>query len=204
MGYGNINYEITLFQYVGITDLILLIYSYLFYSFTKPNQMKTFCLTTLIAVFLFFCTNGIQAQTIQPKLNQAELLKQFAGDWEISVGNDTNLFISVKHFSTGNGFYVSDKLITQGKRLVEGTGFWAYDDAINKITLSLLRSDGEVIQNQGIFTSTHTYEYSNVNNSPSYLGVTKCSFEFTSPNEIKGIFIFNNQEFIQTMKRVLY
>ncbi|MBN1186685.1 MAG: hypothetical protein JXB49_30690, partial [Bacteroidales bacterium] len=25
--------------------------------------MKTFCLTTLIAVFLFFCTNGIQAQT---------------------------------------------------------------------------------------------------------------------------------------------
>ncbi len=146
----------------------------------------------------------LQSQTAQPRLNQAELLKQFAGDWEISIGNDTNLFISVKHFSTGNGFNVSDKLIIQGKILVEGTGFWAYDDAIKKITLSLLRSDGEVIQNQGIFTSANTYEYSNVNNSPSYVGVTRCSFEFTSPNEIKGIFKFNNQEFIQTMKRVLY
>ena len=166
--------------------------------------MRTFWKTTIIAALLLIGLNRIQAQTIHPKLNQIELLKQFAGDWEISVGNDTNLFISVKQFSTGNGFYVSDKLITQGKILVEGTGFWAYDDAIKKITLSLLRSDGEIIHNQGIFTSTNTYEYSNVNNSPSYVGVTKCSFEFTSPNEIKGIFIINNQEFIQTMKRVLY
>jgi hypothetical protein len=32
--------------------------------------MKTFCKTTMIVVFLLFCTNGIQAQTTQAKLNK--------------------------------------------------------------------------------------------------------------------------------------
>lgn len=137
------------------------------------------------------------------ELNQIELLKQFAGDWEIPIGKDTALLISVKSFHTGKGYIVTDKLMAKGRILAEGTGFWAYDDAINKINLSLLRTDGEVIQNQGIFTTAKTYEYVNVNNSPSYTGVTGCLFEFTSPDEIKGRFIFNNQEYIQIMKRIV-
>jgi len=36
----------------------------------KPNQMKTFFLPTMIAVFLFCYTNGIQAQTTQTQLKQ--------------------------------------------------------------------------------------------------------------------------------------
>jgi hypothetical protein len=135
-------------------------------------------------------------------LNQAELLKKFIGNWEILVGKDTSLFIVIKNFKGGNGLYVSDRLETKGKVLVEGTGFWAYDAGINKVTLSLMRSNGEVTQNIGIFTSPTTYEYVNVNNSPNYIGVSKCIFEFVSPDEIKGIYTIDNKEFIQPMKRI--
>lgn len=51
--------------------------------------MKTFCLTTMIAVFLFFCSNGMLAQTTQTKLNQVELMKQFLGTWKCEIAKDT-------------------------------------------------------------------------------------------------------------------
>jgi len=135
-------------------------------------------------------------------LNQAELLKKFIGNWEIPVGKDTSLVMVIKNFKVGNGLYVSDKLETKGKVLLEGTGFWTYDTGINKVTLSLMRSNGEVTQNLGFFTSATTYEYVNVNNSPDYMGISKCIFEFVSPDEIKGIYTIDNKEFIQPMKRI--
>ena len=51
--------------------------------------MKTFCLTSIIAAFLLFCVNGIQAQTTQTKLNQSELIQQFLGTWQHNLGKDT-------------------------------------------------------------------------------------------------------------------
>jgi hypothetical protein len=135
-------------------------------------------------------------------LNQAELLKKFVGNWEIPVGKDTSLFIVVKSYQGGNGLNVSDKLATKGMMLVEGTGFWAYDEAINKINLSVLRSNGDVTQNLGAFTSPNTYEYVNVNNSPSYKGVSKCTLEFISPDEIKGKYLVGNEAVILTWKRL--
>ena len=45
--------------------------------------MKAFFLTTMIAGFLLFCPNGTQAQTIDAKLNQVELMKQFIGTWTL-------------------------------------------------------------------------------------------------------------------------
>jgi len=135
-------------------------------------------------------------------LNQTELLKKFIGNWQIPVGKDTSLIMVIKNFKGGNGLYVSDKLETKGKVLLEGTGFWAYDTGINKVTLSLMRSNGDVTQNLGFFTSATTYEYVNVNNSPDYMGVSKCIFEFVSPDEIKGIYTIDNKEFIQAMKRI--
>ena len=52
--------------------------------------MKKICLTTAIAVFLLFCSNGIQAQTTQTTLNQIELMKQSVGTWQ----KDVDIFVS--------------------------------------------------------------------------------------------------------------
>ena len=40
--------------------------------------MKAFCIATIIAVFLFFCTNRIQAQTTQTKPDQGIQLPQLS------------------------------------------------------------------------------------------------------------------------------
>jgi hypothetical protein len=45
--------------------------------------MKKICFTTTIVIFLLLCTNGIQAQTTQTKLNQVELMKHFIGTWTL-------------------------------------------------------------------------------------------------------------------------
>ena len=155
---------------------------------------------------IYHVESGIEKNVINSEsskeLNQAELLKKFVGNWEIPVGKDTSLFLVIKNYKGEYGLNVSDKLSTKGKTLVEGTGFWAFDAAINKINLSVLRSNGDVTQNLGAFTSPNTYEYVNVNNSPSYKGVSKCTLDFMSPDEIKGKYLVGNEAAILTWKRV--
>jgi hypothetical protein len=72
--------------------------------------MKTFCLTTMIVVFLLLCTQGIQAQTQQTKLNQAELLKQFLGTWKSEMVNDTTWAGEMKSFGNGLEAYFKAEL----------------------------------------------------------------------------------------------
>ena len=96
--------------------------------------MKKFCLTTAIAVFLLFLLNGLRAQTTQTKLNQVELMKQFAGSWKCDMAEDTTKFWESKSYGTGlegNFKYVSkDKMVLEGKEL------WGYDRKIDKFILS--------------------------------------------------------------------
>jgi hypothetical protein len=65
-----------------------------------------------------------------------------------------------------------------------------------------LISNGDVTQNLGAFTSSNTYEYVNVNNSPSYKGVSNSTLEFISPDEIKGKYLVGNEAVILTWKRL--
>jgi hypothetical protein len=87
--------------------------------------MKTFCLTTMIALFLFFCTNGLQAQTTQTKLNQVELMKQFIGTWKGETGKDTTFTIEDKSFGDGHDVYL--KTETKGKIIWEAKSLVGYD-----------------------------------------------------------------------------
>ena len=75
--------------------------------------MKTFILTAMIAVFLLFYTNELQAQSTQTQLNQLELIKQFIGNWTCEMGKDTTVFCEYKLFGTGIEDYY--KAITKGK-----------------------------------------------------------------------------------------
>ncbi len=86
--------------------------------------MKTICLTALIAVFLLFCLNGVQAQTTDAKLNQVELMKQFAGTWK-SETNDTTYIIEDKPYGDGHDVYI--KTETKGKIIWEQKSLIGYD-----------------------------------------------------------------------------
>jgi hypothetical protein len=43
--------------------------------------MKTICSTKVIILFLLLCSTEVKAQTMQTKLNQVELMKQWIGSW---------------------------------------------------------------------------------------------------------------------------
>jgi hypothetical protein len=92
--------------------------------------MKKYCLTAMITVFLLLCTNGIQAQTSQTKLNQVELSKQLTGNWKWDVAKDTTAYYEGKSYGTGIGG--NFKYVTKGKTIFEGQRFYGYDERINK------------------------------------------------------------------------
>jgi hypothetical protein len=135
-------------------------------------------------------------------LNQAELLKKFVGNWEIPSGKDTSEFVTVKSLQGGNGLSVYAKWVTKGKMLFEGTGFWGYDAAINKIDISILLSTGDVVHDNAEFTSPTKLEYVNINNAKAYQGISKSTLEFISPDEIKLTVLVNNNPVLSTWKRI--
>jgi ketosteroid isomerase-like protein len=135
-------------------------------------------------------------------LNQVELLKKFIGNWEIPSGKDTYEYVTIKSLQEGNGLSIYAKWTTNGKMFLEGTGFWAYDAEINKIDISIATSMGDVIHDQGVFTSPNMMEYVNVNNAPAYKGISKSMLEFISPDELKGTTLKDNKPEIVTWKRI--
>lgn len=135
-------------------------------------------------------------------LNQVELLKQFVGNWEIPSADGTIEQVSIKSLQGGNGLSVYAKWTMKGEMLFEGTGFWAYDTAINKIDISIVLSTGDVIHDHGIFSSANTMEYVNINNAVAYKGISISLLEFISAHEIKSTTIKDGKEEISTWQRV--
>jgi hypothetical protein len=124
-------------------------------------------------------------------LKQAELLKKFIGNWEIPLGKDTSEFVTIKSLQDGKVLDVYAKWVTKGKMLFEGIGYWAYDVNLNKIDISIVLSTGEIMHDQGLFTSPNVMEFVNVNNSKLYIPGSKVKIEFTSSDELKESTIAN-------------
>jgi hypothetical protein len=87
--------------------------------------VKKAYLNTMIALFILCCTNGIQAQTTQGKLNQVELLKQFNGTWKTDITIDTITTIECNPYGNGQDMYM--KTETNGKITSEARALIGYD-----------------------------------------------------------------------------
>lgn len=135
-------------------------------------------------------------------LNQAELLMKFVGNREIITGKDSAQFVSIKSLQGKKGLSIYSKWTAKGEMLFEGTGFWAFDASINKIDISIILSTGDVIHDNGVFTSPNTMEYVNINNAAAYTGISKSKLEFVSSDEIKGTTLKDNKEEIEIWKRI--
>ena len=104
--------------------------------------MKKLCFTTIFAVSLFIGIIRLQAQTIHPKLNQVELMKQFVGSWKFDVAKDTTAYYDFTSF--GTGIEGNFRYIGKGNVFMEGKELWGYDKSADKFILS------EVIKGQEI------------------------------------------------------
>ena len=164
--------------------------------------MKTSFLTTMIVAFLLLCTNGIQAQTAQPKLNQVELMKLQIGTFKCVSNKDTTVIWEGKPY--GTGLECNSKNVVKGKTVREGRELWGYDKSIDKFICASL-TKGNDIEIQAVwFTSKNVYEYirySNISNPEK--ASWKIVGEFKSPDVVIETTTENNKiTLIETYTRV--
>jgi len=154
--------------------------------------MKALSLTTMIAIFLLLCTNGIQAQTMQTKLNQIELMKQQLGSWKCDVAKDTTAFCD--EISYGTGFEIIFKVVTKGKIIWEQKNFTGYDKSIDKYIDAAMVKGEDIVLCAIWFISNNKYEvvpYKDISNPEN--ASWKVEGEFKSPDEYVETYLENGK-----------
>jgi hypothetical protein len=166
--------------------------------------MKRVYLFTLSVVFILLCTNGIQAQTTQTGLNQAELMKQFIGTWKNETIKDTVYTAEFKPYGNG-GMEFKLTSVTQGKTWLEVKQLWGYDKKSDKIVVAGLAKDNPNIMLQATwFTAKNKceqvpLEFASDPKQSSF----RVLFELKSPDLVVREEIVNNKTILtETYNRV--
>jgi hypothetical protein len=148
--------------------------------------MKTFCLTTMIVVFLFICLNGLQAQTTQTPLNQMELIRQFIGNWECEIVKDAT-FIHLVVSPFGTAIECNYAVITNGDTVRQEKWIWGYDKNNDKIIEAVIsKTNTDITLNAMSFKSKNALEkvtYKNISDFTQSPWIVK--YEFTTPDLIR-------------------
>ena len=96
----------------------------------------------------------VKASDTPKELNQVELFKQMLGTWKAEIARDTFYIAQYKPF--GNGLEGNIKIVTGGKKIMEGKVLLGYDKKNNKFVETDL-VEGSDIMLYGIwFTSKNT------------------------------------------------
>jgi hypothetical protein len=155
--------------------------------------MKTFYLFTLNLVFILPYSNGIQAQTTQPKLNQVELLKQFLGTWKYELAKDTTIISEFTPFGTA----IEDnyQIVTKGKILDSGNELLGYNKNDDRIIIARLSKSSPNIEiTSWCWTSKNIFEgvrFQDIINPQNATFIMK--IEFKSPDLFVMMFTQNNK-----------
>ena len=158
----------------------------------------------IISVFLSFSSGSILAQVTQPKLNHAELMKQFLGNWEMELGKDTTGTLICKSFYNGFDFYF--KIESKGNIIFEEKTLTGYDEKSDKLIKLWVQSDNPEFGLVAVwFSSPKVCEevlYEDISNPEK--AKFKWIFEFKSSdlfiwkdlvnNEITSTYTFHREE----------
>lgn len=140
--------------------------------------MNTICKYVLAGLFLLINIGGIKAQTVQPKLNQVELMKQFLGTWKCELGRDTFLISETRPF--GTGMIARSRIFTKNIVLDSLIQLYGYDSKADKYIVSeLIKSAPSVEICNTWFTTANEGEVLIINpdNAP-----VRFKFEFKTPD----------------------
>lgn len=153
--------------------------------------MKPFRITKVIAALLLFYSSNIQAQTTQTKLNQAELMKQFAGTWK-NIDNDTTYIWECKSFGSALEFTIKTK--TKGKVTIDAKSLLGYDKENDRLIEAVIDAQSpEIYLCPCWFTSTNSFiqilwkDMADPDNAD-----IKWAIEFTNPDSFVITEIRNN------------
>jgi hypothetical protein len=96
----------------------------------------------MAVVSLLLCSNVTQAQTTQPKLNQAELVKKFLGNWKVDIAKDTVIYVNIEPFGTGFTCYF--KTVVKNTTISEMKELYGYDSKLDKYVAASLEKGKDI------------------------------------------------------------
>lgn len=169
----------------------------------ESNEMKKLRLTTVIAVFLLFCVNNVQAQTTETKFDQVELYKQFIGLWKCDYAEDTTFIWETKYF--GGGFEVNMKWESKREIVTEVRSVVGYDKKNDMLIEAMIMNYSPSIDLWSIrFSSPDKYEEIPLGEiSDPEKATQKDIVEFKSPDLFTDTYIINNKIVkIDTLRRM--
>lgn len=97
----------------------------------------------IVVIMLLLCTNEIQAQITQPKLNQMELMKEFLGIWKGEIAKDTVMIMNFTSY--GKAIENNYKITVKDKILYSGKEIYGYNQKYDKIILAAIRDNSPQI-----------------------------------------------------------
>jgi hypothetical protein len=144
-------------------------------------------------MIVIFHSNIALAQITQPKLNHAELMRQFLGSWKGELGKDSVGTLVCKSFYNGFDFYF--KIETKGKIVFEEKTLSGYDKKYDKLIKIWVQN---ISPEFGIlalwFTSPNICEevlFEDISNPDK--AKYKWIFEFKSPDLLMWKDVVNNK-----------
>ncbi|MBK7107413.1 MAG: hypothetical protein IPH62_19275 [Ignavibacteriae bacterium] len=136
--------------------------------------------TLMILGFILIVVNLNKAQSMNEKLDQVELMKQFIGTWKCEFDDETKFISENEKF--GNGLVCNSKVIKNGKIVDRVIQLYGYDKKADKFIIAELKESSPNMELcQAWFTSENKGEIiiTNPENSP-----LKFRFEFKTPDMI--------------------
>ena len=143
--------------------------------------MKKFCLTSVIAVFILICCNGLQAQATQSTLNQGQLMKQFLGTWQSNVGKDTVEVWESRLY--GEAVIINLSQIIKGKTTPSYINNIGFDSKEGKLKGFILNTNGSYSTWIGFFSSEKKFSGDLVDSFNPEKPWAKFEFVFANPKE---------------------
>ncbi len=142
--------------------------------------MKPFIYTVITLSFLFFSIE-VEGQTKQPKLNQMELYKQFAGTWQADIGVDSIEVRECREY--GFSFVIDVYRIIKDKKIPLYINNVSYDATDGKFKGFLLYPNGTYFTWIGMFTKSNYFSGNIVFNFMPEVVWSEFHADFINPNE---------------------
>jgi len=137
----------------------------------------------------------VRGQITVPKLNHAELMKQFLGNWKAELGNDTLGILICKSFYKGFDFYF--KIESKGKIIFEEKTLTGYDEKYDKLFKLWVQSEKPEFGLIAVwFSSLKVCEevlFENINNPDKAKNKWIFEFKFKSPDILTWKDVVNNK-----------
>jgi hypothetical protein len=148
--------------------------------------MKELCLTVLTALFCMIISNGVQAQTAQPKLDQLKLAQAMFGPMQHIISKDSLEISESQQY--GNAFVQNVYLVVKGKKSFRYGTVTVYSPKEDKFKSFWFRPNGTYSTFISSFTAENKWSANSVQNFNPEKVLGKSEMILETPTNMTAIF----------------